>query len=262
MKSIMPVLIFILFPLCGICQIINDNEAVLVLRSLKIKEKTDTLKQHLDPGKYYIKFSEKVDTSADFDIQAIDVNSKEYEIKRMDSLQYIEIEKPTYIYLIVKLKNETLLNANVSIGLVYPLNPNLDLPSFIIEDTNGVEVTSESLIGKIIVVNFWALYCKPCIEEIPRLNKLTESYGSDEDIVFLALSPDSKEKVNKFLEKQDFNYRMFVGKKNIEPLESSIDLLAIPYHVIIDREGKLAFNLYGYTGGIDKILKERIEILK
>lgn len=262
-KIILAILSFVILPIFGNCQIINNNEAVLILNSIKIKGEVDTLNQHLGrSGKYYIKFSEKVIISEDFDIQAIDVNSREYEIKKMDSLQYFEIEKPTYISLIVKLKNKSLLNTKVSIGLSYPLNPDLVLPSYAILDIDGIEVTSESLLGKIIVINFWALSCKPCIEEIPRLNKLVESYVSDDDIVFFALSPDSKDKTNKFLEKQDIKYRMFVGKKNIENVQSSTDSLVIPYHVIIDRKGKLVFNLYGYTEEIDKVLKEQIEILK
>jgi peroxiredoxin len=254
--------ILVLLPIFSICQIINDDEGLFGLKPLKIKSEIDTLSLSLPrAGNYYITFRDKINIHDDVDVRAVDVNYKEYEIKKLDSILLLQIDKSTYMYLIFRVKNKNLVDPQVSVALGYPLNPDLDLPSFVIKDIEGMEVTSESLKGKIVVMNYWALSCKPCIEEIPRLNKLAKSYVSDEDVVFFALSPDNKDKVNKFLEKQDFNYRMFVGRKNIENIQSPTDLAALPFHLIIEREGKIAFNFYGYTKKIDELLKERIERL-
>src|SRR5688500_5184638 len=52
------------------------------------------------------------------------------------------------------------------------------LPDVSYIDTDGVAYTSKSLAGKVIVVNFWATWCKPCLKEIPDLSKIYERYKS------------------------------------------------------------------------------------
>jgi thiol-disulfide isomerase/thioredoxin len=80
------------------------------------------------------------------------------------------------------------------------------LPEFEGKTLSGLSVSNESLKGKTVVFNFWFVNCKPCIEEIPRLNELVKKYQNHPDIVFLSVTFDKDKKVKNFLKKQPFLY--------------------------------------------------------
>lgn len=82
-------------------------------------------------------------------------------------------------------------------------NTNSDMPEkidlvgkqalpFSAKDINGKNYSLESLKGKVIVINFWFVECKPCVMEMPELNKLVEKY-ENKDVVFLGLAINEKE---------------------------------------------------------------------
>jgi thiol-disulfide isomerase/thioredoxin len=78
------------------------------------------------------------------------------------------------------------------------------LPEFEGKTLSGLSVSNESLKGKTVVFNFWFVNCKPCIEEIPRLNELVKKYQNHPDIVFLSVTFDKDKKVKNLLKKQPF----------------------------------------------------------
>jgi thiol-disulfide isomerase/thioredoxin/outer membrane lipoprotein-sorting protein len=57
---------------------------------------------------------------------------------------------------------------------------------------DGQKVTRESLAGKIVVVDFWATWCRPCLESLPNLQRVYEQYKSNDKVAFLAVSIDQK----------------------------------------------------------------------
>src|SRR5450432_2365070 len=64
------------------------------------------------------------------------------------------------------------------------------LPDVKYVDTNGTVYTAQSLLGKVVVVNFWATWCHPCQKEIPDLSKLYEHYKS-KDVLVLGVMADN-----------------------------------------------------------------------
>lgn len=72
-------------------------------------------------------------------------------------------------------------------------SPLLDQPAplFEIKDLTGKTVHLEALKGKVVVLNFWFVECKPCVSEIPELNELVFDFQK-EDIVFMALALKKK----------------------------------------------------------------------
>ncbi|MGK0324190.1 MAG: thiol-disulfide isomerase/thioredoxin, partial [Psychroserpens sp.] len=65
------------------------------------------------------------------------------------------------------------------------------MTELILEDIEGNSHTLESLKGKVVVINFWFINCKPCVAEIPDLNKLKAKFNN-KDAVFVAIALDSK----------------------------------------------------------------------
>ncbi len=106
------------------------------------------------------------------------------------------------------------------------------LPDLALTDMDGNPVIMEDLDGKIIHINFWSVTCKPCIEEFPELNQLKEKYI--ENVVFLAIAPESQEKVNKVLRKHSLDYRSFADASSLFE-EMGID--GYPKNVFVNKEG-------------------------
>jgi len=83
------------------------------------------------------------------------------------------------------------------------------LPSFTVTTLADEKIKSKKLEGKIIVVNLWFIDCLPCIKELPALNKLVSEYGNRKDVIFLSLTWESKERIEKeFFAKYKLDFKV------------------------------------------------------
>lgn len=105
------------------------------------------------------------------------------------------------------------------------------LPSFRMKTMDGKTLDSESLRGKVVMINFWSTTCAPCIKEMPELNQLREQY---KDVVFLAPAPESSATIKKFLIKHPFN---FVILPDAKKLFDELGIDGYPKNFFVDKEG-------------------------
>ncbi len=133
---------------------------------------------------------------------------------------------------------------------------NKPAPAFLATDLNGKIYQLDKLKGKTVVLNFWFIGCKPCVMEMPHLNKLVEKYGK-EDIVFIAFALDDKAALEKFLTKKSFEYNIIpdAGKVSHDTFKVS----AFPTSIIIDKKGIVQDYLIGYSEDVDKQLTAFID---
>ena len=71
-------------------------------------------------------------------------------------------------------------------------------PPFSVKTLSGDNYSDQSLLGKTVVINFWFIKCKPCVDEIPKLNKLVKKYTHNKDVVFLSISFDQEKDIRSF----------------------------------------------------------------
>jgi peroxiredoxin len=119
--------------------------------------------------------------------------------------------------------------------------------SFSLTDINGNKITSASTKGKVVVLNFWFIACKPCVAEIPELNKIYEKYKDNKEVVFASITFDGKEHVQDFLEKNPISYPVITDDKDTI---SDFGINAYPTNMVIGKDGKIADSI---TGGFPKI---------
>lgn len=128
---------------------------------------------------------------------------------------------------------------------------------FTVTDINNKTYKLSNLKGKLVVINFWFTQCAPCVKELPELNKLVEKHKNS-DIVFLAVTFDEKNKIEKFLEMKAFNY-------NITPASikmiSDYKISSYPTHLIIDETGTIVYQTTGYEKNTVTNLEAKIESL-
>jgi thiol-disulfide isomerase/thioredoxin len=109
---------------------------------------------------------------------------------------------------------------------------------------------------KVIVINFWATWCPPCIAEMPSLEKLYQAY--QDEVVFLFVSNEDLDKLQNFKEKH--NYQFPVYKAATKP-PSEFDINSIPRTFVIDKNGKIVVDKTGAANWFSDGFKEKLELL-
>ena len=92
--------------------------------------------------------------------------------------------------------------------------------------------------GKVIVVNFWATWCEPCREEMPRFVELQKEYG-DKGLQFVGIAVDQADKVRQFSSEIKLNYPALIGGYGAIELSKSLGntVGALPFTVVLNRSG-------------------------
>ena len=79
-------------------------------------------------------------------------------------------------------------------------------PNFVATTLDGSPVTPGALRGKVVLLDFWATWCAPCIVELPNIKRMHERYGSDGEFVVVGISlDDSAGVVSDFVRKRDIS---------------------------------------------------------
>ncbi|MEL6559223.1 MAG: TlpA disulfide reductase family protein [Bacteroidota bacterium] len=128
---------------------------------------------------------------------------------------------------------------------------------FSITDMDGNKISLADQKGKVIVLNFWFIACKPCVMEMPHLNKFVEKY-QDDDVLFLAIANDEKTQIERFLEKKKFDYTIAPDGKRVA---SDWGVSSFPTNIIIDKEGNIAYSMSGYGSHMIPLMEKKIEEL-
>ena len=142
---------------------------------------------------------------------------------------------------------------------------NLPLPT-----TKNIENTGWTLLdgkreklsdyqGKVIVLDFWATYCPPCLEEIPHLNWLKNKYGADLQIVGLHVGgEEDQQRVPEFAERLKINYALAYPEDALSTMLMGTNN-AIPQTFVFDRNGRSTKRIIGFDNIIKADLDAAIE---
>ncbi len=128
---------------------------------------------------------------------------------------------------------------------------------FIVTDLKGKNIKLSELRGKVVVLNFWFIKCKPCITEMPHLNELKELYNS-KDVEFIAITFDKKEMIEQFLDDHSFNYSIVA---NANDAINIYGVNSFPTNMVINQKGEIVLKEIGYRTNIKDVLKASIDKL-
>jgi len=133
-------------------------------------------------------------------------------------------------------------------------------PAFAIETLDGATVSLKDFKNKLVLLDFWATWCKPCLEVMPELQQLHNAY-SDKGFSVAGISidedKDSIKKIKKFVKKLKVSYPIFYDAKQ-NPAWNMFSVKAIPALFLIDGNGQVVAQ---WTGKVDHKLIEA-EIVK
>ena len=114
-------------------------------------------------------------------------------------------------------------------------------PEFTLPDLDGRLRSISEWDGKVIALNFWATWCPPCLKEVPEFVLLQTKYQAA-GLQFIGVALQKPEEVRQFVAEHGMNYPVLTGELEVIKLAESYGnhIGALPYTVIIDRNGQVA----------------------
>lgn len=138
------------------------------------------------------------------------------------------------------------------------------LPAIVLSDVDGnkVDVSQLSKDGKIIVLSFWATWCVPCKKELTNIVDLYDDWQKNYNMELIAVSIDDSRNITKVKPTVDgsgWPYRVLVDPN--QDLKRALSFQNVPYTVVTDKSGNIAFIHNGYVEGDEYELEEKLKAL-
>ncbi|MEN8219466.1 MAG: TlpA disulfide reductase family protein [Pseudomonadota bacterium] len=128
-----------------------------------------------------------------------------------------------------------------------PAEPeHLRRPDFNLPDLQGKIHANSEWDGKVVIVNFWATWCPPCLKEIPMFIKLQEKYA-ERGLQLVGIAIDNLHAVQSIVDQMGINYPILVGDQKAINISRSFgnNLGALPFTAIVDSQGYIVLQEIG-----------------
>ena len=110
--------------------------------------------------------------------------------------------------------------------------------------------------GKVVLLNYWATWCPPCIAEMPSLQKLYNDYK--DKVVFVFLTEDDDPELNKFMNDKNYNYPIY---RSLSPHQKPFVHKPIPGTYLLDKKGNVVIYKRGAADWDTKKVKDILDKL-
>ena len=138
---------------------------------------------------------------------------------------------------------------------------NKPLPDFSMENMEGKKVTLSDLKGKVVIIDFWAIWCGPCRESLPFFQKAYDKYKNNKNVRFLAINTLERKKeqekfsfIKSFINSNNYTFPVLIDNENMN-FAGKLGVANLPTKFAIDTDGNIQFSSTGF-GGDEEMLKE------
>ena len=139
-----------------------------------------------------------------------------------------------------------------------------ELPTTPVKDLRGASIPFNETIekGKVTIVSFWATWCIPCKKEIKIISKKLPEWKAQADINYMTVSVDESKAtamVKSYAKSQGWEFPAYLDPNS--DLKRSLNFQNVPFTIIIDKEGKVAYMHSGFEeGGEDEVFAKAKEL--
>lgn len=132
-------------------------------------------------------------------------------------------------------------------------------PAFTLKDLSGREVSLSDFRGKVVLLDFWATWCPPCLVSIPHLNMLYQTYmGKGLEILGINLDQVDSRALLAFTKASKIKYPILIGTPEVI---NKYGINPIPASFLIDRRGNIRVKIIGFSEAIQERMIQEIENL-
>ncbi len=138
------------------------------------------------------------------------------------------------------------------------------VPSVTLKDINGKTVRTDTLSngGKPFIIDFFATWCKPCNRELTAISEVYEEWQEETGVKVIAVSIDQAQNINKvkpLVDSHGWTYDVLLDPNS--DFKRALGVQTIPYTIIVDGNGKIAYRHNGYVEGAEEELIEKVREL-
>ena len=137
--------------------------------------------------------------------------------------------------------------------------PQIDYEHWQLQGIDGSKIDFENLKEKVVIINFWATWCPPCIAEMQSLDELYTAYQDDNDFIFLYISNETEETLRRFINNKDYNFEAF---KAMSSIPNVFETTSIPRTLIIDKAGRIVVDKSGASDWNSETIHNLLKKLK
>ena len=154
------------------------------------------------------------------------------------------------------------INKTYKVETAKKMITNQEAPNFSLLNMNGKRITLADLKGKIVVVDFWATWCAPCVASMPAMQKVVNEHP---EVIFLFVATgengkneEATARVRAYIKKNKFPINVLMDKStgtnpNMFPMAAAYKLTGIPTKIVIDKHGKLRFSTLAFSSDAELI---------
>ncbi|MDI6739738.1 MAG: redoxin domain-containing protein [Candidatus Edwardsbacteria bacterium] len=134
-------------------------------------------------------------------------------------------------------------------------------PDFALPDLAGQPHKLSDQRGRIVVIDFWAAWCQPCVMAMPMIDKAYQQY-KDRGVIFYGINLEGRDKiepVKKFIAEKGYGFTILAGGRMGNGLDKVYGVTGIPTSFVIDQNGVIRFRHIGYRENLDKLLAKELD---
>ena len=156
----------------------------------------------------------------------------------------------------LKVEERTIRRSDI---LASKITDALACPSFSLRNLHGDNVFFRDLKGKILIINYWATWCGPCVRELPDIQALFDKYKDDSEVEAITITADTDpSKIVRWLEGKNIHVPVL-----LDDPQQELDLLrGLPKTTFVDQNGQIRFRVIGSRHHLVEEFSWRIEALK
>lgn len=175
-----------------------------------------------------------------------------YQIKEMG------INSPSYNYDFSSLNFIKQFKQQINTSAISPVMhlKDKEAPDFNLTSFDNKEVSLSKLHGKVLLLDFWEVWCGPCLESMPKIQHTYDLF-KDQGLEVYGITNEIKqlEASRRLIKKRGINFPMLIGN---EQLKKNYKIYGIPLYILIDKRGKIVFMSEGYTSEIETAIKNAL----
>lgn len=118
------------------------------------------------------------------------------------------------------------------------MEPGIAPPSFSLSSVSGETISLDRFKGKVVLLNFWATWCPPCVAEMPSLNNLYEKLKDKNFVVIGVASQDTKDQVDEFVKSNRINFPVLYDPDG--SIAQKFKTHGFPETILISKEGTIS----------------------